>query len=148
MLASTASDVPVGDEWTFEPKYDGIRVLAFAARDGAQLITRNGIDRAPQFPETAQAVVQLARRRRRPFVLDGEIVSRHAARRGESSFQALQSRWQVGDPHTVARLATESPVDLMAFDLLVEGTQALMAGASRKARTAADGPAADWLAAG
>ena len=126
MLASTASDVPVGDEWTFEPKYDGIRVLAFATRDGARLITRNGIDRAPQFPETVKALMQLARRRRRPFVLDGELISRHAAKRGASSFQALQSRWQVGDQHAVARLARESPVDLMAFDLLVEGKQAII----------------------
>jgi len=33
MLAGTASEVPAGSAWTFEPKYDGMRVIADVTRD-------------------------------------------------------------------------------------------------------------------
>ncbi len=42
MYATIGTDVPQGDDWTFEPKYDGIRVLAFATSSGVRLVTRNG----------------------------------------------------------------------------------------------------------
>lgn len=125
MLASTASAVPVGEEWTFEPKYDGMRVLAFATRDGVRLLTRNGIDRAPQFPEVVHALMALARRRRRSIILDGEIVVRRRRRGTASAFQALQARWHVSDMRAVARHANASPVDLVAFDILVDGDERL-----------------------
>ncbi|MEW5918809.1 MAG: RNA ligase family protein, partial [Gemmatimonadota bacterium] len=126
MLASTASAVPIGDAWIFEPKYDGMRVLAFATRDGVRLITRNGIDRAPQFPEVVHGLGELARRRRRSFILDGEIIVRRRARGAASTFQALQSRWHVEDMTVVARLARSSPVDFVAFDVLVDGDDRLV----------------------
>src|SRR4051812_8411737 len=50
MYASVGSDVP-GEGWTFEPKYDGIRVLAYATSSEVKLVTRNGKDKAQQFPE-------------------------------------------------------------------------------------------------
>lgn len=126
MLASTASEVPRGGDWTFEPKYDGMRVLAYATRDAVRLITRNGIDRALQFPEVVHALTVLARRRRRPFVLDGEIIVRRHAPAGGSAFQALQGRWHVTDLTAVARHANTSPVDLVAFDALVDGERSVV----------------------
>ena len=74
MYASVGSEIPTGD-WTFEPKYDGIRVLAFATADDVRLITRNGKDKAAQFPEIVDALAKIVRRARRPFVLDGEVVA-------------------------------------------------------------------------
>lgn len=126
MLASTASEVPTGDDWTFEPKYDGMRVLAHATRDAVRLITRNGVDRALQFPEVVHALTVVARRRRRPFVLDGEIIVRRHAPASGSAFQALQSRWHVTDLAAVARHANRSPVDLVAFDALVDGERSVV----------------------
>ena len=62
-------------DWTFEPKYDGVRVLAFASGSSVRLITRNGKDKSHQFPEVtagvralappAQAAVRAGRRDRR-----------------------------------------------------------------------------------
>src|SRR5437763_5324019 len=86
MLASVGSALPPGDGWVFEPKYDGIRILAFvtgraAARRGAAsahgdvaLMSRNGLDKTRSFPEIADALRELYANVRRPFVLDGEIV--------------------------------------------------------------------------
>src|SRR5688572_26607226 len=94
MYATTGTEIPHGDDWTFEPKYDGMRVLAFARpvddeeiegddspgprprrrMQGVRLMTRNGRDKAAQFPEVAAALRSLTRRARRPLILDGEIV--------------------------------------------------------------------------
>jgi len=127
MLAGTASEVPAGSAWTFEPKYDGMRVIADVTRDDVRLLTRNGIDRAPQFPEVVHALRELARRRRKSFVLDGEIVVRRRSTNGTSPFQALQARWHVGDMEAVARHANSTPVDLVAFDILVDANERVIA---------------------
>jgi bifunctional non-homologous end joining protein LigD len=126
MLAGTASEIPAGTDWTFEPKYDGMRVVAYVTRDDVRLVTRNGIDRAPQFPEIVHALRELARRQRRTFVLDGEIIVRRRTTNGASPFQALQARWHVSDMAAVARHANRTPVDLVAFDILVDGEERVM----------------------
>ena len=54
MLASIGSGLPVGGSWVFEPKYDGIRILAFAADNRVRLMSRNGLDKTRQFPEVAE----------------------------------------------------------------------------------------------
>src|SRR5438105_2583913 len=91
MAAAIGTETPTGDGWVFEPKYDGVRLLAYATESGdVRLMTRNDRDKALQFPEIVAAARALARRRRRPYVLDGELV---AWRKGEPArFQALQSR--------------------------------------------------------
>jgi bifunctional non-homologous end joining protein LigD len=96
MLASIGKEVPEGPRWSFEPKYDGIRILAYAA------------------------IAKLAPRRR-PFVLDGEIVALQK-RRGRSvpgRFQQLQSRMQLGDPALVAARSRAAPVAYYVFDVLM-----------------------------
>ena len=76
MLASVGTEVPTSGDWIFEPKYDGIRILASATKDGVALITRNGLDKTRQFPEIVEALDALRRRAsKRPFVVDGEIVA-------------------------------------------------------------------------
>ena len=46
MLASVGDEIPRGPGWPFEPKYDGIRVIAHARPTSVSLLTRNGIDKA------------------------------------------------------------------------------------------------------
>jgi bifunctional non-homologous end joining protein LigD len=124
MLATIGGTLPTGDDWVFEQKYDGMRVVAAVDARGARLMTRNGRDKATQFPEIAEALVALARRRGQSFVIDGEIV---AVVRGRAApFQALQSRMQLEDAQAIARLAATSPARFVAFDLLREGRDNLM----------------------
>src|ERR1700687_5501673 len=59
MYASIGSEVP-GEGWTFEPKYDGIRVLAYATPSEVRLMTRNGKNKALQFPEIVAALKKLS----------------------------------------------------------------------------------------
>ena len=124
MYASVGTQVPVGPGWTFEPKYDGIRVLAFATPAETRLVTRNGNDKAAQFPEVAAALAALAARARRPLVLDGEIVGLVDGR--PARFQVLQSRMHVKDAAAVAGHAGDTPATLVAFDLLVDGDRVLL----------------------
>ena len=93
MLASVGTEIPSGAGWVFEPKYDGIRVLASAAPDGVALITRNALDKAKQFPEIVDALKAFRRQVKRSFIVDGEIV---ALRNDEPArFQELQGRMHV-----------------------------------------------------
>jgi bifunctional non-homologous end joining protein LigD len=125
MLASIGTEVPRGEGWVFEPKYDGIRVLGFASNNDVALVSRNGLDKTRQFPEIAAALRALHKRAKRPFVVDGEIV---ATRRGvPTRFQKLQSRMHVTDRGAIESHRNESPAALMVFDLLVDGKQALVA---------------------
>src|ERR1043165_8766228 len=90
MLASVGSAIPAGRDWIFEPKYDGIRIIGYAMPGEAALFSRNALDKTQQFPEIAEALSALSRRRRRPLVVDGEVVALH---RGQPArFQDLQGR--------------------------------------------------------
>src|SRR3990172_7720663 len=91
MLASPGKEVPADDRWVFEPKYDGIRIIALVTRDAVALLTRNGHDKCRQFPEVTGALRDLARALKGDVVLDGEIVALDAG--GEPArFQDLQGR--------------------------------------------------------
>ncbi len=124
MLASLATDIPEGDEWTFEPKYDGIRVLAFATPTSARLVTRNGKDKTAQFPGVAEAARKVAAKCRRALVLDGEVVAlEHDT---PARFQELQQRMHVRDSAAIAQFENSAPVALMVFDLLLDGDDVLI----------------------
>lgn len=118
MYASIGSEIP-GEGWTFEPKYDGIRVLAFATQTDVKLMTRNGKDKAQQFPEIVAALKKLATQTKRSLVLDGEIV---ALIDGEPArFQELQGRMHVKESHMIAWHSTSAPAALILFDILADG---------------------------
>lgn len=126
MLATTARELPASDDgdWIFEPKYDGIRILAFVAGGAVSLMTRNGNDKTAQFPEIADALKWLWKSRQQSFVLDGEIVALDAE--GPARFQALQSRMHVSDPAAITAHRRTTPVALFAFDLLMDGKDSLV----------------------
>lgn len=124
MLASVGSAIPSGAEWTFEPKYDGVRVLAFATPRRVELRTRNGIDKAKQFPEIVDSALLLSKSLGSDFVLDGEIVARNGDELGR--FQLLQERLHQRDTDIIARHVRESPARLVGLDLLVLGDDILI----------------------
>ncbi len=124
MLATSGSDLPEGADWTFEPKYDGVRVLAFVTPGDVRLITRNAKDKTRQFPEIVAGLRNVAGRNGRSLVLDGEIVA--LAQDEPARFQKLQGRTHVTDAHTIERLTGEAPAALFVFDMLVDGPEVLM----------------------
>lgn len=123
MYASIGSSVP-GEGWAFEPKYDGVRVLAFVTSESAMLITRNGKDKSAQFPEVAEALQALAVKKKKPFVLDGEIVALIGSEPGR--FQELQSRMHVKESHLISRHRSSTPAALVLFDVLLVDEETLV----------------------
>ena len=116
MYASVGHEIPVGSKWTFEPKYDGVRVLAHVTSRGVRLITRNGNDKARQFPEIVRSLAELGVRVGHSFTLDGEVV---ALVGGEvARFQALQSRMHLKGTGDIRVASDHMPAVLVAFDML------------------------------
>jgi bifunctional non-homologous end joining protein LigD len=125
MYATIGTDIPSEGGWTFEPKYDGMRALAFVGSGRVRLMTRNGKDKAAQFPEIADALRVLGRRRRRPMILDGEVVALEHNHPGH--FQTLQGRFQLKSPNDIEEAARTTPAAMFVFDILADGEDVLMA---------------------
>src|SRR4051812_47568002 len=123
MYASIGTEIP-GEGWTFEPKYDGIRVLAYATSDDVKLVTRNSKDKAKQFPEIVAAMKKLASRAKCSLVVDGEIVALIDGT--PARFQELQSRMHVKEEQIIERHSSSSPAALILFDILLDGEDVLM----------------------
>ncbi|HET7275386.1 MAG TPA: hypothetical protein VFI91_09510, partial [Longimicrobiaceae bacterium] len=69
--AESVAEIPAGDEWAYEPKWDGFRCLAFRDGDEIQLRSKAGKPLGRYFPDVVSSLGQLGASK---FVLDGEIV--------------------------------------------------------------------------
>jgi ATP-dependent DNA ligase len=113
MEAKTVADVPEGDGWQYEPKWDGFRAICFRAGDDVFISSRKELPFARYFPDVVEALATLEEPR---LVLDGELVV--FSRDGRSIlFDALQMRLHPAESR-VRRLAAETPASFVAFDLL------------------------------
>jgi bifunctional non-homologous end joining protein LigD len=90
-LATLAKQVPEGDDWLYEIKFDGYRMLCRIDDGRAQFISRNGHDWTKKFPELAEKAASLPVEK---ALLDGEVVA--LAADGTTSFQTLQNVFQTG----------------------------------------------------
>lgn len=118
MLAKRVADLPSGDGWIFEPKWDGFRALVFRDGDDIFLQSRDEKSLGRYFPELIEQLkAQLPER----CVLDGEIV---IVRGTALDFEALQMRIHPAASR-VKLLAEEIPTSMVFFDLLCEGDEDL-----------------------
>jgi ATP-dependent DNA ligase len=109
-----AQRIPEGDDWTYEPKWDGFRCIAFRDGKNVELQSKSGETLTRYFPEIVSALLEAAAPR---FVVDGELMIVE----GESSdFDALLQRIHPAESR-VRRLATDTPATYVLFDLLLEG---------------------------
>jgi ATP-dependent DNA ligase len=113
MEALSVDEIPSGDDWLYEPKWDGFRCLVFRAGDTVHLQSKSGQPLARYFPELADAVQALPANR---FVLDGEIV---VPVKGRLSFDELLLRIHPAESR-IRKLSAEHPAMLIVFDLLVD----------------------------
>jgi len=119
MLAKLSEDLPAGDDFLYEPKWDGFRCLVF--REGGEIFLQSRelkpLDR--YFPELIEP---LARQIPERCVLDGEIV---IAAPGGLDFEALLLRIHPAASR-VKLLASQTPSSYVAFDLLALGDEDLL----------------------
>ncbi|MEA2346570.1 MAG: bifunctional non-ous end joining protein LigD [Thermoleophilaceae bacterium] len=112
-MTAVTGPLPAGEKFSFEIKWDGVRVLAYCEHGHLRLESRNGNDVSARYPEL------------RPFgrsmgsldvVLDGEVVA--FGPDGVPSFELLQQRMHLGSEAAVRRAMKEMPVTFAIFDML------------------------------
>jgi ATP-dependent DNA ligase len=119
-LAKSAKELPEGDQWCYEPKFDGFRTIVFRDGDDVQLQSRNGRPMNRYFPDVVEQVLALPQER---LVLDGEMM---VVVDGVQEFDLLSQRIHPAASR-VERLRQETPAELVAFDLLADGDEVLCA---------------------
>lgn len=112
MLATLSDRAPTGTGWIYEPKLDGVRVLAYVTGGSVRLFSRNRKQVEGGYPELAEALSLAVRG---DAVIDGEIVAPDPAT-GLSSFARLQQRMHLRDVQRAAR--TGVSVEIYLFDCL------------------------------
>jgi ATP-dependent DNA ligase len=129
MEARSVDAIPQGNEWQYEPKWDGFRCLLSRQGDKVDLRSKAGEDLGRYFPELQEAARDL---KATAFALDGEIVAPH----GETlSFDDLLQRIHPAASR-VKKLSQETPALFIAFDLLAIADKKLSAEPLSKRRPA------------
>src|SRR4051812_35694213 len=118
MLAKLSDELPEGDGWLFEPKWDGFRALVFRSSDELFIQSREGKPLGRYFPELEAALRANVPPR---CVLDGEIL---LVKNGRLEFEELQLRLHPAASR-VKLLAAQSPTSFVAWDLLALGDEDL-----------------------
>lgn len=112
-LAKLTDEVPIGEQWVHEIKFDGYRLQAHIGHTGIQLFTRTGLEWTPRFRKLADAFQKL---KVKSAVIDGEAIVEDA--HGVSSFPALVAELKSGRSASIV---------FMAFDLLFLNGRSLTA---------------------
>ena len=114
-LARTRPELPTGDGWVYEPKWDGFRAIVFVDGTDVTIQSRNGRPLTRYFPELKFPEARL--------VLDGEIVI--LGDDGFADFDALQNRIHPAESR-IRLLSEQTPARFLAFDLLAEEDESLL----------------------
>jgi ATP-dependent DNA ligase len=118
-LARSAKELPAGEGWRYEPKFDGFRTIVFRDGDEVYLQSRNGKPMNRYFPEVVEAVAKMDAQR---VVMDGEII---VVVDEIQEFDLLSQRIHPAESR-VRMLAEQYPAAYVAFDLLADGDEVLM----------------------
>ena len=110
MLATSAPKLPTGEPWSYEFKWDGVRVLATVSTKGVRLHSRAENEVTTAYPELVAALSGSG-----DVLIDGEVV---AFVDGRPSFEALQTRMHVRAAAEARALAGVTPATYVVFDLL------------------------------
>lgn len=113
MLARAADEPFTDDDWLFEVKYDGYRLVASKQGRTVSLRYRSGLDATAIFPEIASALRRLPFEQ---FVIDGEVVVLDDD--GAPGFQLLQKRGRLSNRRDIARASAALPATYFGFDLV------------------------------
>jgi len=109
MLCTLVKEPPKSDEYLFELKWDGYRIISQVEAGKVKMSSRSGLDYTKKYPPVAKALASLSH----DVILDGEVVVFNDE--GKHDFDALQ----LYNGHN-------SPIQYCVFDLLWLDGQNLM----------------------
>jgi ATP-dependent DNA ligase len=112
MEARAVPQPPRGEEWQYEPKWDGFRCVAFRDGNEIYLQSKSGQPLARYFPDVVDSLSKLPAKK---FILDGEIL---VPLKGRASFDQLLQRIHPAASR-VKKLAAEYPALYVVFDVLL-----------------------------
>jgi ATP-dependent DNA ligase len=115
-LARSGKELPLGDQWAYEPKFDGFRAIVFVDGEQFTIQSRGGKALERYFPELRFPPGR--------YVVDGEIVI--DSDDGHEDFGALQQRIHPAESR-IKMLAEQTPARYVAFDLLAREDEELLA---------------------
>jgi ATP-dependent DNA ligase len=133
-LARSGKELPLGDQWAYEPKFDGFRAVVFVDGDDVFIQSRGGKPLNRYFPELGFPAGR--------YIVDGEIII--DSDDGHEDFGALQNRIHPAASR-VAMLAEETPARYVAFDLLARHDQLLLTLPLQERRAALEALAGDGI---
>jgi len=119
MESRSADEIPIGEHWQYEPKWDGFRCIAFRDGEDVYLQSKSGQPLARYFPDVVAVLQKL---RSKNFVVDGELA---IPVKGALSFDELQLRLHPAASR-VAKLAQAHPAIFIVFDLLAQDRQTFL----------------------
>ncbi|MCU9613603.1 DNA ligase D [Caldibacillus lycopersici] len=118
MLPSLTFDIPLGEEWVYETKYDGFRAM-LEIGDSIKMISRNGKNLLSQFPEANHFFLQWkdVLQEHLPIILDGELAV--LVNPYKSAFSLIQTRGRLRAAKNIEQSMNNNRCTFLAFDLLM-----------------------------
>lgn len=112
-MKAGSGELPIGDEWAYELKWDGMRIVAFVQDGSIRLQSTNLLDVTKRFPELFELPAALGDLE---VILDGEVVA--SDEHGRPSFARLQERIHVANEAGARKRMAHNPVSFVVFDVL------------------------------
>ncbi|MDL4842043.1 DNA ligase D [Aquibacillus rhizosphaerae] len=118
MQPKPTEDIPLGNEWVYEVKYDGFRSVLLWDEEHVSLISRNGKDLSNNFPE----IISFCKEKKAifaeflPIKLDGELVILNTEL--QANFSLLQQRGRLKSIEKIKHASSLRPAHLLCFDIL------------------------------
>lgn len=118
MLLTASTEVPIGNEWLYETKYDGFRCILEWDKEPL-LKSRNGNLLNDMFPEIISFCHEIYNKIKPflPLTMDGELV--HLVNNFQSDFSKVQLRGRMKNIDTIKNNAEIFACHYVVFDLLI-----------------------------
>ena len=104
--------LPSGEEWIFQVKWDGVRMLLYKQENKVELVNRNLNNRTMQYPELTDLNTYCSAE---SVILDGEII---AMQDGKPSFHEVMKRDRMRRSQLIELAINDRPIIFMIFDIL------------------------------
>lgn len=123
MLPSLVTEIPKGEDWVYEVKYDGFRALIYLENEEVKIISRNQNVLNQQFPEITEGFTKWRKTLDVPMILDGELCVLESE--VKANFDQIQKRGRLKTQEKIEQAKKATPVTFIAFDLIMEADQFL-----------------------
>lgn len=113
MLATLGSKIPIKSKYSYEIKWDGIRIIIIKEGDNVKIISRNGNDLTAKFPQIYKHILS---QEIESFIVDGELIIMNP--NGTPNFSKIVGRMHLNGTEPIRRIAKRDKATAFLFDVL------------------------------